>query len=184
MLSSRSTRSSSRDARLTSRYFHVVHTGACAPAKPLTLRPSGYGSSGERLVAGIVPLSADKKHVLLISSTRRSAWVLPKGGWETDEATQEDAAKREAWEEAGIVVKNARDLGDVTEKRSKEQMTADAPYASYRFFEATVEKTEAEWPEMKKRDRKWMTYKAAAEALKSRPELAEALEKCSMDKSQ
>ena len=130
-----------------------------------------------------MPLSTDKNYVLLISSTRRSAWVLPKGGWETDEPTQAEAAKREAWEEAGIVVKNMRDLGDITEKRSPEQMTAEAPKAAYRFFEAIVDKTEAQWPEMKKRERKWMTYRQAAEALKTRPELSEALSRCGMNKN-
>ena len=72
---------------------------------------SGYGSQGERLVAGVVPLSADKYYVLLIQSTRRGGWVLPKGGWENDEATAQDAAKREAWEEAGVICTVSRDLG-------------------------------------------------------------------------
>ena len=39
-------------------------------------------------------LSADKRLVLLIQSSRRTAWVLPKGGWETDEASASDAARR------------------------------------------------------------------------------------------
>lgn len=121
--------------------------------------------------------------MLLISSTRRSAWVLPKGGWETDEPNASDAAAREAWEEAGISLKITKDLGDVEEGRKPDQITSEAPTATYRFFEATVDKMEAEWPEMKKRSREWMTFKQAAEALKSRPELAEALSRCSMNKA-
>ena len=133
-------------------------------------------------MAGIVPLSTDKNHVLLISSTRRNAWVLPKGGWETDEATEAVAATREAWEEAGITLKNLKDLGHIEEKRTADQLTADAPTAAYRFFEATVDETKAQWPEMKKRERRWMTYKQAREELKKRPELVEALDRCGMNK--
>lgn len=119
---------------------------------------------------------------MLISSTRRSAWVIPKGGWETDEPTEATAATREAWEEAGIVLRNLRDLGKIDEKRAPEQMTAEAPKAAFRFFEAIVDRTEAKWPEME-RKRVWMTYKQAAEALKDRPELSEALSRCGINKS-
>lgn len=135
------------------------------------------------MVAGIVPLAADRKLVLMIQSTRHNGWVLPKGGWETDEATQEEAAKREAWEEAGVIVKIDRNLGDITEKRRPEKFTSEAPKASYNFFEATVEEEKVEWPEMHKRRRKWMPYSEAKVLLKDRPELLEALERSAIDKS-
>lgn len=139
-----------------------------------------YGTNGERLVAGIVPLSSDKYYVLLIQSTRHDTWVLPKGGWEMDEATAQDAACREAWEEAGIICKVTYDLGCIEEKRSPSQMTKEAPRAIYHFFEATVDKLENEWPESHKRNRKWCTYAEAAHALKDRPELLAALNKSTM----
>ncbi|KAF1916776.1 NUDIX hydrolase domain-like protein [Ampelomyces quisqualis] len=142
-----------------------------------------YGSQGERLVAGVVPLSTDKYYVLLIQSTRRGGWVLPKGGWETDEATAQDAAKREAWEEAGIICKINYDLGLIAEKRKADQLTAKAPKASYHFFEATVEKQEAVWPEQHKRSRNWFTYTQARAALAERPELLDALDRCTMHRS-
>jgi len=141
-----------------------------------------YGSQGERLVAGIVPLSEDKYYVLLIQSTNRSHWVLPKGGWETDEATAQEAAQREAWEEAGIVCNIKYDLGVISEQRSAAQLTAQAPKASYHFFEGIVERQEAQWPEMHKRTRTWMTFKQAETALKDRPELLEALRRCTMNR--
>lgn len=151
----------------------------------LTVSPSspGYGSEGERLVAGLVPLSADKFYVLLVQSTRRGGWVLPKGGWETDEATAQDAAVREGWEEAGVVVKINYDLGTIPEKRKSDQITSEAPKASYHFFEATVERQETQWPEMNKRSRKWMTFKQAEAALVDRPELLEALRRCTMNRA-
>jgi diphosphoinositol-polyphosphate diphosphatase len=149
----------------------------------LTNSRAGYGSQGERLVAGVVPLSTDKYYVLLIQSTRRGGWVLPKGGWETDEATAQDAAKREAWEEAGIICKINYDLGLISEKRKADQLTAKAPKASYHFFEATVEKQESVWPEQHKRSRNWFTYNQARAALAERPELLDALDRCTMHRT-
>ena len=106
--------------------------------------------------------------------------MLPKGGWETDEATAQDAAKREAWEEAGVIVTIARDLGTVADRRPPAELTKHAPRALFHFFEATVDREEQEWPEKQKRSRKWMRFAEAREALKSRPELAEALERSSL----
>lgn len=144
---------------------------------------TGYGERGERLVAGLVPLTADKRHVLLISSTSRKSWVLPKGGWELDEDTVEEAARREAWEEAGIVVKISCDLGQIDERRKEHQFTVEAPRAAYHFFEAIVEKLEDEWPEMDKRTRQWMDFAQATQALKGRPELLDALNRSNIIRS-
>ena len=139
--------------------------------------PTGYSENGERLVCGLVALSPTKDAVLVIQSTRHGGWVLPKGGWETDEATPQDAAKREAWEEAGIVTTITRDLGWICDGRKASEMTSATPKAKYRFFEASVEKEECEWPEKHKRARKWMKYAEAKEVLKRRSELAEALDR-------
>ncbi|KAK4695517.1 diphosphoinositol-polyphosphate diphosphatase, partial [Lecanoromycetidae sp. Uapishka_2] len=139
-----------------------------------------YGAAGERLVAGVVPLSKDKKKVLLIQSTRRGGWVLPKGGWETDEGTPEEAACREAWEEAGIECKIQKDLGKIPDRRPANQLTSHAPKAMFQFYEVTVEKEAAQWPEKHKRGRQWMPYTEAKEALTPRPELLEALNRSSV----
>ena len=132
-------------------------------------------------MAGVVPLSADKTKVLLIQSTRRGGWVLPKGGWETDESIQE-AACREAWEEAGIECTVQKDLGKIPDRRSPGQVTPDAPRAMFQFFEVKVDKEATEWPEKHKRGRQWMSYQQAKQALAPRPELGEALERSSIAK--
>ena len=140
---------------------------------------TGYNSKGERLVAGVVPLTPDANYVLLIQSTRRKGWVLPKGGWESDETCQ-DAAAREAWEEAGISIQIDYDLGNFDEKRppktSKER-------SRYYFFQATVLSELDDWPERHKRERQWFTYSQAVEALATRPELQEALERSTMNRT-
>lgn len=134
----------------------------------------GYNEAGERLVAGVVPLNEAKTHVLLIQSTRRSGWVLPKGGWESDETCTE-AAQREAWEEAGIVCEVVYDLGTIAETRAPKHISKEAPRSLYQFYEVVVTREEAEWPEKHKRNRQWANYAEAIEAMTGRPELIDAL---------
>lgn len=133
---------------------------------------------------------------MLVQSTRRPGWILPKGGWETDETSAADAAVREAWEEAGIVCVVTKDLGTIKDYREPKDIGAPssdavpeaantltpykAPATEYRFFEARVEREEPVWPEQAKRGRKWMTWIQAKEALGGRQELIEALERSAL----
>jgi diphosphoinositol-polyphosphate diphosphatase len=127
-------------------------------------------------------LSADKTRVLLIQSSSRKGWVLPKGGWELDEASASVAAVREAWEEAGIICKVDKDLGHIPDTRPTSAVTKNAPKASYHFFEATVTEEKDNWPEKSKRSRQWYTQAQALQLLHSRPELLEALKRSSLKK--
>lgn len=131
-------------------------------------------------MAGVVPLSSDKSKVMLIQSSSRTSWVLPKGGWELDEATAAVAACREAWEEGGIICKVEKDLGQIADLRPTSALTRNAPKASYQFFEATVTEEKANWPEKHKRTRAWYTFAQAAQLLAQRPELLEALKRSSL----
>jgi len=148
-----------------------------------------YGDNGERLVAGVVAISVDKKKVLVVeSTTRNNHWVLPKGGYETDEATPQDAAAREAWEEAGITGKVGVALQAIQDPRSTAEIEASkgkTPRSLYYFFEFEVENEAAQWPEMHKRKRRWMTYAEAKRCFEgmNRPELKQALEYSSIDKT-
>lgn len=54
-----------------------------------------------RLTTGCVPIMNDGK-ILLVSSSRKGEWILPKGGWESDESMQVSAL-RETYEEGGIL---------------------------------------------------------------------------------
>lgn len=130
-------------------------------------------------MAGVVPLSADNSKVLMIQSGGPGGWVLPKGGWETDEKTAEDAAYREAWEEAGVICTVQRDLGLISDMRPASVLET-TQRALYHFFEVTVDREETQWPEMHKRKRQWVSYAQAASILASRPELLEALSRSSL----
>ena len=144
---------------------------------------TGYSDKGERLVAGIVALSPDRTKVLLIQASNRKNWVIPKGGWETDEPTAAEAAKREAWEEAGIICTDLKDLGHILDERTTKETTAHAPKALYQFFEAQVIKEEDDYPEKAKRGRCWMTYAEARNVLAKRKELMEAVNRSSIVKA-
>ncbi|KAI9869363.1 MAG: hypothetical protein M1813_000152 [Trichoglossum hirsutum] len=146
-----------------------------------------YGDLGERLIAGVVPLSQDRTKVLIVQSTRRNGWILPKGGWETDERLAADAATREAWEEAGIVCRVLRDLGTIKEIRPTSSGSSSSSSSSttqmrslYYFYEVLVEKEEERWPEMDRRVRMWVSYAQAESALRERPALLEALARSSI----
>ncbi|KAF8542492.1 hypothetical protein BDD12DRAFT_357114 [Trichophaea hybrida] len=70
-----------------------------------------YAADGSRLVAGVVAVSVDRRRVLVVESTNRvNHWVLPKGGYETDEARPEDAASR-------ITGRITRALGEIRDLR-------------------------------------------------------------------
>ena len=128
-------------------------------------------------LASLLYLPIKPKSSLSNPPRRSDRWVLPKGGWESDEATAEDAAQREAWEEAGISGRITKQLGKILDSRGKK-----GP-ATYLFFEMDVVEEGMEWPEMAKRRRKWVTYKDAVEKFAARPELKDALDKSSITKA-
>lgn len=80
-----------------------------------------------RLTTGCVPIMASGK-ILLVSSSRKQEWILPKGGWESDE-TCEASAMRESFEEGGLLGTIGPKLTDVeyeTRKAKKRRFESDA----------------------------------------------------------
>lgn len=129
-----------------------------------------------RLVSGCIPYRQTKNHedhstdlektieVLMISSPNRNDLVFPKGGWEDDE-TVEEAACREALEEAGVKgILNEKPLG-VWEFRSKsrqENCCLEGGCKGYMFALKVTEELET-WPEKENHDRKWLSINEAFE---------------------
>jgi diphosphoinositol-polyphosphate diphosphatase len=76
-----------------------------------------------RLTTGCVPVVGGGK-ILFVSSSRKPEWILPKGGWEMDEAMEESAI-REAFEEAGVLGILGPMLGEIeyeTRKAKKRRL--------------------------------------------------------------
>lgn len=129
---------------------------------------------GYRLIAGCVPFrfkkgddcgdSCSEKivEVLMISSASGPGLLFPKGGWENDE-TVEEAAVREAIEEAGV----RGDLMDFLgyyEFRSKTLQDDCSPEGLCKaaMFALFVKEELQSWPEQSTRNRSWL---AVSEAL-------------------
>ncbi|KAL6994542.1 Nucleoside diphosphate-linked moiety X motif 13 [Sarracenia purpurea var. burkii] len=127
-----------------------------------------------RLVSGCIPYrvakddkdhNSDRKHkveVLMISSANRDGLVFPKGGWDDDE-TLEEAACREALEEAGVKgILNGNPLGvwEFRSKSSEERCSLEGGCKGYMFALEVTEELEI-WPEQGVYDRKWVYLKEA-----------------------
>lgn len=122
-----------------------------------------------RQVAGCLPIDPVSRRFLLISSSKNpDAWVIPKGGWEVDE-TQEHAALRETWEEAGLKGVISCQLGIFVERYKKKIK------AHHWIFEMEITEIAKKYPERKKRDRRWFRYEEALEATKNNNYIQEAI---------
>ncbi|MQL94206.1 hypothetical protein Taro_026863 [Colocasia esculenta] len=108
--------------------------------------------------------------VLVISSQKGQDILFPKGGWESDESIQE-AARREAMEEAGVQGTVERILGKWRYK-SKAQDTYKLGY----MFPLNVTEEMLHWPEMESRKRRWVTVAEARETCQQ-PWMRKALDK-------
>ncbi|KAK9069284.1 hypothetical protein SSX86_013400 [Deinandra increscens subsp. villosa] len=130
--------------------------------------------AGCRLIAGCIPFrfrcsdgnncDNSKKivEVLMINSTSGPGLLFPKGGWENDE-TVEEAAAREALEEAGVRGELMHFLGHYHFK-SKTLQDDFSPEGRCRaaMFALLVKEELASWPEQSRRVRTWVTIPEAA----------------------
>ncbi len=101
----------------------------------------------------------DGREVLLVKSSR-GRWILPKG-WPMDDRTDAQAAKLEAWEEAGVKRGKVAKVpigGFVTEKRFDDGTTS---LCHVSVFEIGVKEMTSRYPEAGLRQRKWMPVKKA-----------------------
>ncbi|KAJ6802726.1 nudix hydrolase 16, mitochondrial-like [Iris pallida] len=141
---------------------------------------------GCRLVAGCIPfkykmddeICGDKPRkiteVLMINSQSGPGLLFPKGGWENDE-TVEEAAVREAIEEAGVRGDLKEFLGHYN-FRSKSHQDEFSPEGLCKatMFALHVKEELDSWPEQSTRNRKWFTISEAAKRCRY-PWMREAL---------
>lgn len=128
-----------------------------------------------RLVSGCIPYKlkeddGDKScqdvlgrlQVLMISTPKRSDLIFPKGGWEDDESIDE-AACREAFEEAGVRgVISATPLGEWIFKSKSKQNSCGLQGACKGFmFGLQVTELLETWPEQVTHGRRWVPVEAA-----------------------
>eukprot|EP00049_Salpingoeca_infusionum_P014598 m.276000 g.276000 ORF g.276000 m.276000 type:complete len:188 (-) comp15704_c0_seq2:8614-9177(-) len=143
---------------------------------PLSPQPARVGrekqryEDGKRLVVGGVPyrVSSNGLEVLLISSSKKPEWIIPKGGWETDE-TAEEAARREAYEEAGVEGAVGKLLYSCEYEGKKKMLQL------HRYYALSVARQLDDFPEADKRSRQWCLIQNAREIC-TRHGMAGALE--------
>ncbi|CAA6673486.1 unnamed protein product [Spirodela intermedia] len=130
---------------------------------------------GHRLVAGCIPYkyrysngnSGGKRkravEVLMINTPSGPGLLFPKGGWENDE-TVEDAAEREALEEAGVRGEIKELLGHYyfKSRTHKDEFCPDGS-CNAAMFPLLVKEELSTWPEQGTRQRKWLTVPEALE---------------------
>ncbi|KAJ3782823.1 NUDIX hydrolase domain-like protein [Lentinula boryana] len=123
------------------------------------------GRTSPRIVCCAIPIARAAGKVLVITSRKRpDNWVLPKGGWESSDVVLENAALREALEEAGV-------RGTIT----RFVITIPTPAATYHFYELDVVSLEQDWLERNERRREWVDYAEAIRRLEWKKELSQGL---------
>ena len=110
--------------------------------------------------------------VLMITSRGTGRWVLPKG-WPMKGRTLAGAAQQEAWEEAGVIGRvHETPVGYYSYR--KWHRTGLALACRVEVFRLDVADLARDWPERKKRKRRWMRPEDAARAV-AEPELSDLL---------
>ncbi|CAI5499673.1 unnamed protein product [Closterium sp. Naga37s-1] len=129
-------------------------------------------AEGVRLVAGCIPFrvlnedqdgrqTTEQLQVLMITSQHGEGLIFPKGGWETDE-TAEQAACREAMEEAGVrgIIQGRIGSWMFKSKRLRTAECKDGECCAHMFSLAVAELLTV-WPEMSRRSRHWVSIPEA-----------------------
>ena len=130
--------------------FHIesCHCPALLPDIPV--------GKGPRYQAGAIVWQRTSMgiQVLLVERSSGKGWGIPKGGIESGERSQ-DAALREAWEEAGVEPKSLiHDLGEMRYvKRNRDQVV--------HLHAVEAQALLNEWPEASRRRRAWFSLEDA-----------------------
>ncbi len=120
--------------------------------------------------SAIIPYSIKdgELQILLITSIRKKKWIIPKGFIEFNLSAFE-SAKKEAFEEAGVIGTNETiELGSFT-------ITKYGGRTNIVVYSMEVEKYKDDYPEKNLRKRKWYTVEEAIETI-SIPEVLKMIE--------
>ena len=136
---------------------------------PLTLHGASKGDVRTQFAALCYRVKRGKIQVLLVTSRRKKRWIVPKG-WPMEGKTPEEAALREAWEEAGVTGKSAGPcLGAYTYAKATAE-TGNLPCLAM-LYPVAVKSLAKKFPEAGQRRRRWVSRKKAARLVQE-PDLA------------
>jgi len=119
--------------------------------------------------SGVIPyrIRDGKIEVMLITSSTRKRWIIPKGMIEPD-MTPQDSAAKEAWEEAGIIGQVAPTLMGTYEYHKW------GGICRVQVFSLGVETVLEDWPEASYREREWLSVEQAVKRVEE-PKLKQIL---------
>lgn len=140
--------------------------------KPLKIPASEKQELRTQFGALCFRIHKGKVQVLLVTGRRSGRWIIPKG-WPINKATPADSALKEAWEEAGVIGKQAGEcLGIYSHYRTDPAIRYPNVVA---VFPVLVSDTKEDYPEAGERQRKWFGVKKAAATVHN-AELAQMIE--------
>lgn len=112
--------------------------------------------------SAVIPyrVNEGKLEILLVTSIRKKKWIVPKGYIEFN-LTPFESAKKEAYEEAGVVGSNETvEVGQfINEKKSLTELI--------KVYTMEVDEMLDDYPEKNLRKRKWFSYEEAVEKVQN-----------------
>jgi 8-oxo-dGTP pyrophosphatase MutT (NUDIX family) len=119
--------------------------------------------------SAVIPYRITKKglEILLITSLKRKHWIVPKGYIEFN-LTPFESAKKEAYEEAGVIGSNE------TFEMGVFNMVKPIGVCNIKVYTMEVYEMLEDYPEKNDRKRKWFTPEEASEEI-SIPEIGEMI---------
>ena len=114
-------------------------------------------------LAALCLRSGDAGPEVLLVTSSRGRWILPKG-WPMDDCADHEAALVEAWEEAGVRKGKAERKAVGTFETVKTRAGRDEP-SIVKVYSIKVSKTKKKYPEVEERDRKWVPLGRAAKVV-------------------
>ncbi|BDQ01649.1 MAG: NUDIX hydrolase [Ignavibacterium sp.] len=112
--------------------------------------------------SAVIPyrLKDGKLEILLVTSIKKKNWIVPKGYIEFN-LTPFESAKKEAYEEAGVVGSNETvEVGQfINEKKSGKELV--------KVYTMEVDEELDDYPEKNLRKRKWFVYEEAIEKVQN-----------------
>lgn len=130
-----------------------------------------FGADGDAVQVAALPWRMGRAgvEVLLVTSRGTGRWIIPKG-WSERGEMKNEAAAREAWEEAGVIgVTPPRVVGAY--EYDKVLRSGALRRCVVEIYALEVRRVDDVWPEMCERDRRWFALDKAAEAC-GEPDLA------------
>lgn len=142
----------------------------------------GIGEDGPRSQYGALcwRMHRGRVEVLLITSRDTGRWVIPKG-WPMQDKRPDEAARQEAWEEAGVTGICA-DTALGLYSYDKARKSKEALPCVVAVYPLKVEGLAARFPERAERRRRWFSADEAARRV-AEPELRAILAQLATDPS-